>query len=253
MIFDSLVIIIPVYNEGDNILRTLREIEACVKTPHQNLLIYDFDTDNTVPVVKRFLLGNRVSNVRLVKNLYGKGVLNAILTGFKSAREDDVVLVTMADLSDDLAIVDPMFMKINDGCDIVCGSRYAKGGQHLGGPKFKKTLSRIAGLTLRFLTRIPTHDVSNSFKMYRNSVVNSINIESRGGFEVGMEILIKSYLKGHKIAEIPSVWRDRVAGKSNFKLSKWLPEYLRWYIYALKGSLRKKYPRLKTELKRRSG
>ncbi len=240
MMFDSLLIIIPVYNEGENIVRTLGQIEASISTPHKSLLIYDFDEDNTVPVVKRFVDENKVDNIRLIKNLYGKGVLNAIMTGFRSAGDDEIVLVTMADLSDDLAIVDRMFEKINQGYDIVCGSRYMKGGQHLGGPKFKNMLSRMAGLTLHFLTGIPTHDISNSFKMYRNSIVNDIKIESRGGFEVGMEIVVKSFLKGHKITEIPSVWRDRVAGKSHFKMVKWLPEYLRWYIYASKGSLKKK-------------
>jgi dolichol-phosphate mannosyltransferase len=236
---DSLLIVVPVYNEGENILNTLKQIEVNVKTPHQSLLIYDFDEDDTVPVVRRYVEENKAAGVRLVKNLYGKGVLNAIVTGFRSARDDDIVLVTMADLSDDLAVVDRMFEEIRQGYDIVCGSRYMKGGRHLGGPKFKKMLSRQAGLTLHLLTGIPTHDISNSFKMYRNSVVKDIRIESRGGFEVGMEIVVKSYLTGHRITEVPSVWRDRVAGKSNFKLGKWLPGYLKWYLYALKGGLKR--------------
>ena len=239
--FDSLLIIVPVYNEEENILRTLGQIETNINTPHKNLLIYSYDEDKTVPVVKRFISENKVDNIRLVKNLYGKGVLDAIITGFRSAENGEVVLVTMADLSDDLTIVDSMFEKINQGYDIVCGSRYMKGGQHLGGPKFKKMLSKMAGLTLHFLTGIPTHDISNSFKMYRNSIVSDIKIESRGGFEVSMEIVVKSFLKGYSITEIPSIWRDRVAGKSNFKMRKWLPEYFRWYIYALKGSLNNKF------------
>lgn len=242
--FDSLIIMIPVYNEGESILQTLTQIETSVKTPHNILIIYDFDMDNTIPVVKQFIEENKVDNIKIVKNLYGEGVLNAIVTGFNSAREDDIVLVTMADLSDDLTIVDSMFLKINCGYDIVCGSRYIKGGQHLGGPILKKTFSRVAGLTLHFLIGIPTHDITNSFKMYRNAVVHDVNIESRGGFEIGMEILIKSYLKDYKITEIPSIWHDRIAGKSNFKLMKWLPEYLRWYIYALKGSIKKKFFKL---------
>jgi dolichol-phosphate mannosyltransferase len=238
---DSILIVIPVYNEGENILETLERIEASVKTPHKSLLIYDFDEDDTVPVVTRFVSENKVDNIRLVKNLYGKGVLNAIVTGFKSAEDDEIVLVTMADLSDDLTIVDSMFEKINQGYDIVSGSRYMKGGRHIGGPKFKKMLSRTAGLTLHFLTGIPTHDISNSFKMYRNSMVKDIKIESRGGFEVGMEIVVKGFLKGYSIAEIPSIWRDRVAGESHFNMRKWLAEYFRWYIYTLNGSLKKKF------------
>ena len=236
---DSLLIVLPVYNEGENILNTLGQIEANIKTPHRSLIIYDFEEDSTIPVIKLFLEENKVDNVRLVKNLFGKGALNAIVTGFKSAGDDDIILVSMADLSDDLTIVDGMFEKIQQGYDIVCGSRYMKGGQHIGGPKLKKMLSRMAGVTLHLFTGMPTHDISNSFKMYRNSIVNDIKIESRGGFEIGMEIVVKSYLKGRKITEIPSVWRDRVAGESHFKLAKWAPGYLHWYFYALLGNLKK--------------
>jgi hypothetical protein len=71
--------------------------------------------------------------------------------------------------------------------------------------------------------------------MYRKSVLNDVEIESSGGFEIGMEMVVKAFLKGYKIAEIPSTWQHRVAGKSNFKLLKWSPGYLRWYLYAFEG------------------
>jgi len=85
------------------------------------------------------------TNVMLVKNKYGSGALNAIKTGFESI-DDGIVLVVMADLSDDLGKVDEMFKKINEGYDIVCGSRYMKGGKQIGGLWFKKLLSRTAGI-----------------------------------------------------------------------------------------------------------
>jgi glycosyltransferase involved in cell wall biosynthesis len=232
--FDSLQIIIPVYNEGENISRTLDQIESKISTPHNTLIVYDFDEDNTLPVVNQFIRERNAKNVTLVKNSYGKGVLNAIRTGFDSTKEG-VVLVVMADSSDDLSVVDSMFEKINQGYDIVCGSRYMKGGKQVGGPIVKGLLSRIAGSSLHFITRIPTHDITNSFKMYRKSVLNDIKIESMGGFEIGMEILVKSFIKGYKIVEIPSTWQDRAAGKSKFKLRKWLPGYIRWYLYAIRG------------------
>jgi glycosyltransferase involved in cell wall biosynthesis len=232
--FDSLQIIIPVYNEGENISRTLDQIESKISTPHNTLIVYDFDKDNTLPVVNQFIRERNAKNVTLVKNSYGKGVLNAIRTGFDSTKEG-VVLVVMADSSDDLSVVDSMFEKINQGYDIVCGSRYMKGGEQVGGPIVKGLLSRIAGSSLHFITRIPTHDITNSFKMYRKSVLSDIKIESMGGFEIGMEILVKSFLKGNKIVEIPSTWQDRVAGKSKFKLLKWMPGYIRWYLYAIRG------------------
>lgn len=234
--YDSLDIIIPVYNEGGNIGKTLRAVAEKIKTPHRIYIIYDFDEDNTLPAVRPLL---RKYPVTLVKNRYEKGVLNAIKTGFETVK-DGVVLVIMADLSDDLVAVDSMFRKMNEGYDIVCGSRYMKGGRQIGGPRFKKFLSRTAGVTLHFLTGIPTRDVTNSFKMYSKKVLSDITIESNGGFELGMEIVVKSFLKGYRIAEVPSVWTDRTAGESRFMLKKWLPKYIHWYLFAFRNRLRRK-------------
>jgi Glycosyltransferases involved in cell wall biogenesis len=225
---DFINIVIPVYNEGENILSTLSEIERKVSTKHQIFVVYDFEGDDTLPVLR----GQPFQHLHLIKNKYGRGVLNAIKTGFESAQEG-AVLVVMADLSDDLAKVDEMFRKINEGYDIVCGSRYMKGGRQIGGPWFKKQLSRVAGLSLHYFAGIPTHDVTNSFKMYAKKVLEDIQIESNGGFELGMEILIKAHQKGFRITEIPSLWRDRDAGQSKFKLWQWLPKYLHWYWFAL--------------------
>lgn len=236
--FDVLDIIIPVYNEGENITGTLREIQEKVTTPHRILIIYDFEEDNTLPVVQKYVKDTGKDNIALIKNSYGRGVLKAIKTGFEVA-EGEVLLVVMADASDDLSIVDDMFEKINQGYDVVCGSRYMKGGKQLGGPWFKKFLSQMAGRSLHLLTGIPTHDITNSFKMYRKSVLQSMVIESDGGFEIGMEIVVKAYLKGRRITEIPSIWRDRTAGESKFKIAKWLPKYIRWYLLALRGKFRR--------------
>ena len=233
--FNLLNIVIPVYNEAENIKNTISEINQRVSTPHKIFIIYDFDEDNTLPVARNLM--KKQNNIELVKNKYGKGVLNAIKTGFENIKEG-VILVVMADLSDDLSKVDEMFEKISEGYDIVCGSRYMKGGRQIGGPRFKKLLSRLAGVSLHYLTGIPTHDITNSFKMYTKKVLDDIKIESNGGFELGMEIVIKAFFKGYKITEVPCVWRDRSAGKSRFKLWEWLPKYIYWYLFAISGSLR---------------
>lgn len=228
--FDYLNIVIPVYNEGDNIGDVLHELQAKVKTRHRIFIVYDSEEDTTLPVVRDFL--KHQDNVIPLKNKYGRGVLNALRTGLESA--DTVVVVVMADLSDDIAKIDQMFAKVNGGYDIVCGSRYVKGGQQIGGPRLKVLLSRMAGLSLHYATGIPTHDATNSFKMYTQRVLDDIEIESDGGFEIGMEILVKAHFKGYRVTEVPSVWRDRTAGKSKFRLAQWFPKYLHWYFFALK-------------------
>ncbi len=238
--YDSVNIVIPVYNEGENIKETFCEIKSKVEIPHRIFVVYDFDDDNTLPAVRDLMKDN--DNIHLVKNKFGRGVLNAIKTGFESIGDGPVVVV-MADLSDDLGKINVMLEKINEGCDLVCGSRYMKGGGQIGGPLFKKLLSRIAGISLYHLAGIPVHDITNSFKMYTKRVLDDIKIESNGGFELGMEIVIKAFVKGYKITEVPSLWRDRTAGKSKFRLWKWLPKYIRWYLFAIKAALKKKMPR----------
>jgi len=227
-----LSIVIPVFNEDKNILELLNQIKEKINYNKEVLIIYDFDEDSTIPVVKDNLFKFKNLNITFVKNDIARGVVNALKKGFNSVK-GEYTLVLMADLSDDLANTNEMIKKMDEGFDIVCGSRYLKGGRQLGGGIIKKNMSRIADLTLHFFTRIPTHDATNNFKMYRSSVLKDIKIESTGGFEIAMEITVKAFKKGYKITEIPTTWYERTAGRSNFKIWKWLPHYLKWYFYCL--------------------
>ena len=225
-----LYIITPVFNEGDNFPELYKEVKRHIKTPHKLVVVYDFDKDNTVPVVKRYQKKDK--DLILHKNTIGRGALNALLSGFKYVKSGPI-LVIMADLSDDLRIVDNMYDLYLKGAAVVCGSRYVKGGKQIGGPLLKRTLSHLAGVSLYWIRRFPTHDVTNNFKLYDKNFIDSIKIESKGGFEIAMEITVKAFKKGQVIKEVPSTWRDRTAGEANFQLWRWLPSYLRWYFYAL--------------------
>jgi len=223
-------IITPVYNEASNFPALYDEIKHKVRTPHKLIVVYDFDEDNTVPVVQRYQKKDR--ELILWKNSRGRGALNAILSGFDYVKQGPL-LVTMADLSDEMDKVDDMYRRYLDGASVVCGSRYMKGGKQIGGPWLKRTLSRLAGNSL-YWRGVPTHDVTNNFKLYDKTFLDKIVIESQGGFEIGMEITTKAFRHKATIVEIPTTWRDRTAGDSNFQLWKWLPNYLHWYFYALK-------------------
>lgn len=225
-------IIVPVFNESDNILKLFQEIEQEIETCKRIFIVYDFDEDTTVPIVRSHQ-NDYSFEIILVKNNLGRGVLNAIKVGMSTAT-NEMVLVMMADLSDKLDVVDEMCKKMQEGFDLVCGSRYVKGGKQNGGPFLKGLFSRTAGISLHLLTRIPTHDVTNSFKLYRKSMLDSLEIESTGGFEIGIEITVKAYANGYKITEIPSQWFDREEGESNFHMWKWLPKYLHWYIWCIR-------------------
>ena len=225
-------VVVPVYNEGKNIRTQLLRVEECIKSSKRVLIIYDFEEDDTLPELDA--VEHELSYpITRIKNKYGRGALNAIKTGLEEA-DSEAVLVMMADLSDSIEIVDDMYNLIISGeADLVCGSRYMKGGKQHGGPVLKGLFSRTAGVTLHVLSGIPTHDVTNSFKMYRKKMLNSITVESSGGFEIGMEITVKAYLNGYTIKEIPSEWFDRSEGKSNFHMWKWLSNYLHWYFLCL--------------------
>ncbi|MCB0362933.1 MAG: glycosyltransferase [Bdellovibrionales bacterium] len=222
-------ILIPVYNEAENICQALEGISENVKVPYKIHVLYDFDEDNTLEPAQRFSEKSGIK-INFLRNKYGRGVLNALKTGFEET-DSDWIVVTMADLSDPPSVINDMFALANsDNLDLVCGSRYMKGGQQIGGPFLKSLLSRAAGWSLNKLTKIPTLDVTNNFKLYSRRVLEDVRIESTGGFEVAMEITVKAFLKGYAIGEVPTIWRDRSAGESKFMFSKWLPKYLKWYF-----------------------
>ncbi|MEK7580955.1 MAG: glycosyltransferase family 2 protein [Patescibacteria group bacterium] len=226
----KLSIIIPVYNEGAVITKTINQVEKAVKTPHELLIIYDMDKDTTVVPVKK--IQKKYTNVKLVKNIYGKGALNALKTGLVKA-SGAAVCVMMADLTDDAKVVNTMMDKFNKDYDVVAASRYMPGGHQIGGPLIKQILSRAAGLSLHYIAGIPTHDATNSFKIYSKKLLTKTKIESDGGFELGIELTVKAHFNGFKVTEVPTTWVYS-AKESRFYLKKWLPKYLKWYFWALK-------------------
>lgn len=231
-----LVLVMPVYREQENIAAALAEIEAKVMTRHETVVVYDDEDDPTLPVLAGLM--PRYPTVRTLKNDVGPGALNAIKAGFFACPRESAVLVVMADLADDLAAVDRMYELIASGAwDLVSGSRYMARGKRLGGSALKGSLSRWAGLSLHAFAGLPTRDATNTFRMYRGSLLREIAIESRGGFELSLELTVKAFLRGYRVTEVPSVWRERTAGESRFKLVAWLPSYLRWYLLAMRHAL----------------
>jgi glycosyltransferase involved in cell wall biosynthesis len=223
----ALSVVVPVYNEGENVVPTLRGVvERTHARPLEVLIVHDFDEDTTVPVVKH--LQAELPELRLHRNDLGRGALNALKSGLGAARAP-FVLVTMGDGSDDPEDIDAMYALAQGGADVIAGSRYMKGGRQVGGPLLKRTMSRVAGLSLHWLGGLPIHDATSNFRMYSKRLLQRVTIESTGGFELGIELTVKAYALGMRVAEVPTTWRDRTAGQSRFQLWKWLPRYLRWY------------------------
>lgn len=222
-------VIVLAYNEGETIVPCLERILASVQLPCEVLVIFDSPDDTTVPWIEKC----QRADPRVVPtlNLYGKGPASAIRFGFAQASAD-VAVVTMADGCDDPMQIDPLARLVDRGVAVAAASRYVRGGQQIGASFLKSLISRGAGVTLHLLTRVGTRDATNSFKAYSTDFVRSVGIDSDAGFEVGLELVAKARRLRLPVAEIPTIWLERSSGQSNFKLWKWLPHYLRWYVYA---------------------
>jgi glycosyltransferase involved in cell wall biosynthesis len=236
----ELAIVLPVYNEGEAVEPVLRALASAVGTPHELVVVYDFDGDTTVPVVLR--LAAEIPGLRGLRNDLGRGVLNAMKTGI-AGTDAPFVLISMADGSDEPDVVDRMVELARNGADVVSASRYMPGGRQLGGPPLKRLLSRIAGLSLHWFAGVSTHDATNNFKLYSRRFLEATTIESTAGFELALELTVKATLAGRRVVEVPTTWRDRTAGQSNFRLRKWLPHYLHWYRVAFRGRFRRRQDR----------
>ena len=227
-------VVMPVFREGEAVEPVLRALTTGLAASHEILVVYDFDEDPTVPVIERLAL--EFPAVRGVRNDLGRGVLNAMKTGI-AASSGPYILISMADGSDEPHVVDPMLALARDGADVVAASRYMRGGHQVGGPPLKRLMSRTAGLTLHWFAGVPTHDPTNNFKLYSRRFLDTVTIESTAGFELALELTVKATIARRGVAEVPTTWRDRTAGQSNFKLRKWLPHYLHWYRVAFVGWL----------------
>jgi dolichol-phosphate mannosyltransferase len=230
-------VVIPVYNEGANFPALRAALTGAIRSPFEVTVIYDFDEDNTVPAV-RSAIREGDSRFHLIKNSVRPGVVGALLTGFQMVKTGPI-LVVMGDLSDDLKMVDKMVDLYREGFQLVSASRYMPGGRVVGGPVLKRNLSKWAGLTLHWFRGLPTSDATNAFKLYDAKMLSAMTIESRGGFEISLEITVKAFLAGCSIAQVPSTWLDRTQGKSRFRLWHWLPLYLRWYFHAFRPRSRR--------------
>ena len=226
----ALDIVIPVYNEGPNILATLGALARDVKTPTRVLMCYDRPDDNTLPVVRENPQAYAGIDVEFVHNP-GGGAHAAVMAGL-AASAAPFVVVFPADDDFNTAILDRMVALARQGADIVCASRFMPGGKMEGCPWLKAALVRSAAFTLHRIARLPTHDPTSGFRLFSRRVIEHVPVESDRGFCYSIELLVKVHQLGWRVAEVPAVWFERKHGTSRFKVLKWLPAYLRWFGYA---------------------
>lgn len=222
-------VVIPAYNEHETIVGVLDRIFDAVESECEILVVVDSPDDTTMPVLNEY--AKREPRLRPTVNTYGRGPANAIRYGIDVATSP-VVVVTMADGSDDPRQIDDLARLVDRGVVVAAASRYSPGGQQVGGPLLKGMMSRTAGRTLSLFARVGTRDATNSFKAYSTDFIREVGIDSRNGFEIGLELTAKARRLRRPVAEVPTIWLDRTAGDSNFDLKAWIPYYLRWFRFA---------------------
>jgi dolichol-phosphate mannosyltransferase len=226
----DLDIVVPVYDEGENIVTLIGSLTAhVIKTRYRLLICYDREEDSTLAALAR--LQQPRPPILLVKN-EGIGVLGAIITGL--ARSTAPVVVTMpADDHYNAPRIDAMTARFNRGVDIVCPSRFVGDGCMVGCPLVKATLVRMTAWFMFHIVGVPTHDATTGFRFFSRRVVEQIPIETKAGFAYSIELLVKCHRLNWRGEESPALWYQRVVGESRFLVFKWAPVYLKWVSYAL--------------------
>ena len=234
----SLEIVIPTYNEGDKVIKLLNQFQNIIKTHIRVLLCYDTAKDNIFQYkndLKKFKF-----EVVLVENP-STGPCSAVKEGLYYGKSDCVIVYPADDLLN-INIIDQMYVAFVNNNDVVVASRFMKGGTMKGCPLIKSILVRFASSTLYFFSSIPVRDASNGFRLFSRRLLETVNVESKVGFAYSLELLVKCNRLKLKIYEVPAQWEERSEGSSRFKILKWLPEYLKWYLYGLGTTWLKKNP-----------
>ena len=225
----KLDIIMPVYNEDENIIKLLKLLDSTIICNFRILICYDNETDKTLKHLKNL---NIIKNeIKLIKNPK-QGPNSAIIEGIKSSNSK-IILVYMADDFENIKLINEMVDLIEKGNDLVIPSRFISGGKMLGAVKSKEMVTRIGSNLIYYLAGIPYKDCTNAFKMFSASITDVIKFESTMGFTFALELVVKSYFLKLKIIEVPSTWIEVKNRKSNFKMIKWIPYYIYWLLYSI--------------------
>ena len=225
----KLDIIIPVYNEDENIIKLLKLLDNEVICDFRVLICYDSESDKTLNYLKD--LNIIKSEILLIKNPK-QGPNSAIIEGIKSSKSK-IILVYMADDFENIKLINSMVDLIEEGNDLVIPSRFITGGKMLGAVKIKEIVTRVGSYLVYYIARIPIKDSTNAFKMFSANTANKIKFDSTMGFTFALELVAKAHFLKLNIIEVPSTWIEIKNRKSNFKMLKWLPYYIYWLLYSM--------------------
>jgi len=226
------LIIIPTYNEADNVSKIIPEVLA--QDEGFNVLIVDDNSpDGTAKLVQEMQKTN--SRIHLIERPSKLGLGTAYVAGFKYALSHgfDFVFEMDADFSHDPKMLNKLLEKTED-CDLVIGSRYISGVNVVNWPLRRLILSYSANLYTRIITGLPVKDATAGFKCYRRVVLESFDLDSikSNGYSFQIETNFLAWKHGFRVCEVPIVFTDRREGVS--KMSNHIVFEAAWMVWKLK-------------------
>jgi dolichol-phosphate mannosyltransferase len=209
------VIVLPTFNERENIVGLLTAVRA-VDADIDVVVVDDNSPDGTAEVARE--TGRRLGGVTVLDRTSKDGLGSAYRAGFRRALDEgyEVVISMDADGSHDPAVIPRMLGLIDDGADAVIGSRYVTGGGTTDWPVRRQLLSKWGNAYTRFALGLPTRDCTSGFRAYRASALAAIEPGSTSaeGYAFLTELVRRLDRLGYAVVETPIIFRDRTLGKS---------------------------------------
>jgi dolichol-phosphate mannosyltransferase len=222
----KLSIVIPAYNEEDNIDHVLKSLTSTLESnsiTYEIIVVNDNSTDSTSTIVSTFSEGNPA--IRLVNRQPPVGFGRAIRFGLRFVT-GEMVVICMADQSDDAQDVVAYYHKIMEGYDCVFGSRFIPGADVHEYPRIKLIFNRIVNKTIQILFWTGHNDMTNAFKAYRTYVIRECGPYNACHFNITIEMSLSALIRGYTIAKIPIRWYGRAWGSSKLRLKEMSRRYL---------------------------
>lgn len=227
-------VVIPAYNEEQNLPKLLDNLIG-LKNSYKDfeiVIVNDNSSDKTGEIAESYSM--KYKNIKVIHRKKGVNGMGAALKEGTKAANGRYVVWVMGDNSDDLTTIPKLIKKIEEGHDIVFGSRYIENGSS-GDLEFVKAfLSSGYSSISRLVFGFKVHDITNAFRAFKKKVFDSISLESNN-FAISPEFAIKAHLKGYKLGESPTTYSNRKAGATKFRFIKMGVEYCKLLKYKFKN------------------
>ena len=216
---NEISIIIPTYNEKKNLSNLIPHIEEIIKKNNiiaEIIIIDDNSPDGTGQLAEE--LNKKYQNIKIIHRKKKEGVGSARRLGFSKASKD-IILSMEGDNTHNPDYIPQFIEEIENGADLVIGSRYLKESKIINWPLKRKIVSKTANLIARFFAGVNLTDVTNGYRAFTKNLFNKLTIES-SGFPFNMEFACETVSRRFKVKEIPIIVTDRKEGSSKMNVGK---------------------------------